>query len=1268
MPIIVIDKVNEDEASKSGSAFANNSLDFIKTTYTLELDTKFNMSVATQVFKSGNTFTLTSGDWNTLIGAFNGAACDFILKKNGAATSTTVNYVSGAVMELANDGGYADGAYSIGWFQITDPIEEFVFDINLVENSIATGVNSLIDGEVVRFSAVLVNALTISGLTDSFIQLGNKSGGSEFTTTTIERIADASNGNKQYEVIVEYRNWLCINNTPYSSGEAVGDYYLFKALMVSGDPNTTVSGEYFQTGNTGFEDESFNGFPSAYTFDSIAWLDASANVMDAFDYSQNSTFNITILGNFSASDEFNIKMFTIPNDGSEYKNRPNPINNNLMLAVNSGLIPDATPTNVTGSLNDDGAGFDLQNVEFVVDPGVAVEVTGEVVPNAAFTTLFEGRDVADRKYRLWIQCEDNTATYKSSNRVNVLADYQDAKENVLPLGKWSGISTLEMEDHNTDVYAGTPDPYLEDDSLVNVEFTLPKSTSNDWESIKGRIVAERPSDGVKFTIEEFIYNISDLPPLADDTLSIDYTENRGFKLPVTSDKHNVSIQRFVSLDTGSDFGVQMRYPYINRYESWLKLPQANDDFFGQKTQNWFPYSDNVNWRIQFEIGLETSGGGEYINELIFDLHDYNDWGEAIGSSISFEQLDSTPITKPYSDEITKVICTHELDTEDWNGSEWALIHVRPDNSAPQWLIGSVLDSSDNNNPLQPLSGETKGKLTVGTKVLTIEALFDPSKIDTSGDITFTTRVNGDTTGGLRANIYEETFELAKNPIIPTLRGFVETEEDRGYKSCCTPQLVLADLSNPARSMNDIAAPRAFGDSVTFNLTKNGVATTYTPTSVQFPNQPDAWYASIEWRDVLTSDGAGCYSIDIVSTTAGNVQPSFKWGTFDLKPYSTTDANGNIYYHGKYTARILSQFNDVNDKDGINYTDSFLLESVRFNGKFGYFQPNTEVDNVEYLDGRMEKVKREDFFTYELRTALLTKCIVPTILAHLRGENSCWLSSYNYDDFDYFDLTDKPVIVNEGATIEHIDGSRQVKLVAKFEDKIKSCRTHFQDNRQTAENQTPPPASITTIISSSTSKLIKTGQTVSYRTGDDGDLEEGREVSWFVLSNANDFGNVYRFGGTTGGYTDGTSYFDVNGVATTKLLAFPNDVMLDWSTKHIDDTVLAYYFGDLMTTRDWNNSIDWALALAIDSKSDWRLSNSREAYNMMYFGIGFGLALNYRPLEYNTAANFWTSTTSAQVTTNAHYLQNSGFSTPIAAKTIPLRGIATRNYTLTELGL
>ena len=70
-------------------------------------------------------------------------------------------------------------------------------------------------------------------------------------------------------------------------------------------------------------------------------------------------------------------------------------------------------------------------------------------------------------------------------------------------------------------------------------------------------------------------------------------------------------------------------------------------------------------------------------------------------------------------------------------------------------------------------------------------------------------------------------------------------------------------------------------------------------------------------------------------------------------------------------------------------------------------------------------------------------------------------------------------------------------------------------------------------------LMKTGQTTSYRTGDDGDIEAGRATSFSVLSANNPFGNTNRFTDELGGTT------------------YANNIVIDWSTYN-GTTVLGWY--------------------------------------------------------------------------------------------------------------
>lgn len=112
-------------------------------------------------------------------------------------------------------------------------------------------------------------------------------------------------------------------------------------------------------------------------------------------------------------------------------------------------------------------------------------------------------------------------------------------------------------------------------------------------------------------------------------------------------------------------------------------------------------------------------------------------------------------------------------------------------------------------------------------------------------------------------------------------------------------------------------------------------------------------------------------------------------------------------------------------------------------------------------------------------------------------------------------------------------------------------------------------------------LMKTGQTTSYRTGDDGDLEAGRATSFSVLASNNPFGNTNRFTDELGGQT------------------YTKNIVIDWSTYN-NTNVLGYKRTATTTsTGGWNNAIDTCLAISISPfTSGWRLANLNEWTNIM----------------------------------------------------------------------
>ena len=184
-------------------------------------------------------------------------------------------------------------------------------------------------------------------------------------------------------------------------------------------------------------------------------------------------------------------------------------------------------------------------------------------------------------------------------------------------------------------------------------------------------------------------------------------------------------------------------------------------------------------------------------------------------------------------------------------------------------------------------------------------------------------------------------------------------------------------------------------------------------------------------------------------------------------------------------------------------------------------------------------------------------------------------------------------------------------------------------------------------------LMKTGQTTSYRTGDDGDLEAGRATDFTTLETANPFGNTNRFTDELGGST------------------YTNNIVIDWST-YDGSTVLGLSRVAIATGNTWNQAVDNSLAYSVGTfTSGWRLPNMKEIYNFVNFANAPESFLNYSPINLSSSGRvYWSSNTVIGGTTAAYIFSNVGMTgqaaktTSVAYTYFPVRSFTVTGTTLT----
>ena len=148
--------------------------------------------------------------------------------------------------------------------------------------------------------------------------------------------------------------------------------------------------------------------------------------------------------------------------------------------------------------------------------------------------------------------------------------------------------------------------------------------------------------------------------------------------------------------------------------------------------------------------------------------------------------------------------------------------------------------------------------------------------------------------------------------------------------------------------------------------------------------------------------------------------------------------------------------------------------------------------------------------------------------------------------------------------------------------------------------------------------LKTGQTTSYATNDDGDLERGRLTSFTTSSYLNPFGGYERFTNQTGSQT------------------FGDGIVIDWSTWDGGSSVLGYCHSinsSESTTQTWAN---WMGNSPYSSSvfGDWYVANLKEVQNIE--NLTYTAGTNGYPFNTSTTSTYhsWTSTTYLPTTTQA----------------------------------
>jgi hypothetical protein len=263
------------------------------------------------------------------------------------------------------------------------------------------------------------------------------------------------------------------------------------------------------------------------------------------------------------------------------------------------------------------------------------------------------------------------------------------------------------------------------------------------------------------------------------------------------------------------------------------------------------------------------------------------------------------------------------------------------------------------------------------------------------------------------------------------------EENRGLRKCCDPEMVLASSVSNDSWKNDITPAwikMYYGsDTATFTLKKDGVDATYQPVVQTFPSDIHSRYVEVNWKQVLATDGIGCYSIHR-SWNIGGSEGEDVWGNYELLNFTSENAEG--------TARLRAKFNHYHEIEDINFKGANVNGTIRFAGFIGNRQPNKEIDTLIYSNREVKNVVVENLNTYEMKTDPLKESMTRQLIdLYLLSEVELYASDYNKFNHSYR-ILDIPVILEETEELEYKEFNRGANVNAKLSDKFKNKRTYY----------------------------------------------------------------------------------------------------------------------------------------------------------------------------------------------------------------------------------
>lgn len=585
--------------------------------------------------------------------------------------------------------------------------------LNHVQNGAIGNELSLIDGEATQGTFDLTGSSPFMTTKVSF-----QSG--QFYWDASMVLVSTSGIYRYYDLTIDFINSGIYDQAWFTSANCLKLYAKISWQSLLGEPYANEATIISDDADTGWFDEPYN----------IGAIDATLiqGITTPIAYDQVTTAQVVI---DSASMDYGFGFAYIPQDDTYYKSQFD--DQSTLTGMQFTLVPVGV-----------SSGFPLPNggtmyfqVTGASQVGTIWTFDLEFSPDVAYTNFMTAKPEFDRLFYVWCKI----------GNLNLLL-YSDQLQKTPVLGGIIPMRAEDFTDHSEN-YVGSPSSTPEVNYSANVEDDLAfygafRLTDNEIiDSFTAKLRAYNNVTGESFDLQTAFFSFAAIPQVSGK-----YILNESTTLWAQFDANSVKREALLKLnpiyDTTGEYGVEIYFPFLYRWEYWLDQLNADADFYpNDQTKDYVPYGNQVPWRLEVRLEL-LRDGVLWWKDYNVRIKDY-DSDPTIDQTIQlYVQSTNQPVNVIVEGELMRVECLHTLnDGTFWTPNVWGMITIEPTESAPRYWCSSVVPYDGSAlNPLTPVTGTLCSLTFPNFNQVKLTCLFDPTIVNLQNGVKFTSKIKG----------------------------------------------------------------------------------------------------------------------------------------------------------------------------------------------------------------------------------------------------------------------------------------------------------------------------------------------------------------------------------------------------------------------------------------------------------------------------------------------------------------------------------------------